>query len=142
MNYLQVNFLMTVLFASLGAAVTADEVDFVRDIAPIFEDRCIYCHGEDEQESGLRLDRRVNMLRGGDSGLAAIVPGKPEKSYLIDVINHVDEDMAMPPDDEKLTNEEIYLIQILYINRLGKIGLKLYILSNDYILTHLLSIQV
>ena len=110
MNYLQVNFLMTVLFASLGAAVTADEVDFVRDIAPILEDRCIYCHGEDEQESGLRLDRRVNMLRGGDSGLAAIVPGKPEKSYLIDVINHVDEDMAMPPDDEKLTNEEIDLI--------------------------------
>ena len=85
-------------------------IDFDRDIAPIFEERCWYCHGEDEQESGLRLDLRPHMLRGGDSGLAALVPGKPEKSYLIEVINHVDEDMAMPPDDDKLPQEEIDLL--------------------------------
>ena len=40
-----------------------DEVDFKRDIAPILEERCWYCHGEDEQESGLRLDLRAKMLR-------------------------------------------------------------------------------
>ncbi len=58
----------------------------------------------------LRLDLRAKMLRGGDSGLAAVVPGKPEKSYLIEVINHVDEDMAMPPDEDKLPAEEIDLL--------------------------------
>ncbi len=88
----------------------ADEIDFERDIAPIMEERCWYCHGEDEQESGLRLDRRVSMLRGGDSGLSAVVPGKPEQSYLMEVIRHVDEDMAMPPDDDKLPDEEIELL--------------------------------
>ncbi|MEQ8836707.1 MAG: PSD1 and planctomycete cytochrome C domain-containing protein [Lacipirellulaceae bacterium] len=88
----------------------AEEVDFLTDIAPILETRCWYCHGEDEQESGLRLDRRVNMLTGGDSGLAAIVPGEPEKSYLIELINHVDPDMEMPPDDDKLPEEEIELL--------------------------------
>lgn len=110
MNYLQANLLFLVLLGLFGSATMADEVDFEKDIAPIFEDRCVYCHGEDEQESGLRLDRRVYMLRGGDSGLAAIVPGDPQKSYLIEVINHVDEDMAMPPDDEKLSDGDIKLI--------------------------------
>ncbi|WP_372898927.1 c-type cytochrome domain-containing protein, partial [Stieleria sp.] len=88
----------------------AEEIDFEEQILPILEERCLYCHGEDEQESGLRLDLRARMLRGGDSGLAAVVPGKPEKSYLIEVINHVDEDMAMPPDDDKLPDEEIDLL--------------------------------
>ncbi|MDV6029408.1 MAG: DUF1553 domain-containing protein [Phycisphaera sp. RhM] len=89
----------------------AEEIDFEEQILPILEERCLYCHGEDEQESGLRLDLRARMLRGGDSGLAAVVPGKPEKSYLIEVINHVDEDMTMPPDDDKLPDEEIDLLK-------------------------------
>ncbi|MBC8352743.1 MAG: PSD1 domain-containing protein [Planctomycetes bacterium] len=88
----------------------ADEIDFERDIAPILEERCWYCHGEDEQESGLRLDLRVKMLRGGDSGLSAVVPGKPEKSYLVEAINHAGEDIAMPPDEEKLPAKEIELL--------------------------------
>ena len=85
----------------------ADPVDFENEVAPILEEHCWYCHGEDEQESGLRLDMRPKMLRGGDSGLPAVSPGEPEKSYLIEVINHVDEDMAMPPDEDKLSTEKI-----------------------------------
>ncbi len=87
-----------------------EPVDFERDIAPILEERCWHCHGEDDPESALRLDFRPGLLRGGDSGLAAVVPGQPERSYLIEVINHVDEDMAMPPDEDKLPPEQIELI--------------------------------
>jgi len=89
----------------------AEPIDFERDIAPIFKSRCIDCHGEDEQESGLRLDRRANMLRGGDYGLPTIVPGKPEKSLLIEVVNHIDEDLKMPPDEDKIPAKEIALLQ-------------------------------
>ena len=89
---------------------TAKDIDFERDIAPIFEERCSYCHGEDEQESGFRLDRRVGLLRGGDSGLSAIVPGKPAKSYLLEVITSDDEETRMPPDDDKLPEKEIALL--------------------------------
>ncbi len=85
-------------------------IDFHQDVAPILENRCWYCHGEEEQESGLRLDRRASMLNGGDSGLAAVVPGKPEKSHLIELITHPDEDMKMPKDDERLTVEEIEIL--------------------------------
>jgi hypothetical protein len=103
--------LTVVVFAvQLPLQTQADEVDFVRDIAPILEERCWGCHGEDEQESGLRLDRRAKMLRGGDSGLSAVVPGKPESSYLIEVINHLDPDVKMPPDEEKIPTKEISLL--------------------------------
>jgi hypothetical protein len=88
----------------------ADDVDFKRDVAPILEGRCWSCHGEDEQESGLRLDLRATMLRGGDSGLSAVVPGKPEKSYLIDVVKHLDPDVKMPPDEDRIPAKEIDLL--------------------------------
>jgi hypothetical protein len=92
------------------SVAVADDVDFQRDIARILESRCWYCHGEDEQESNLRLDLRAKMLRGGDSGIAAVVPGKPEKSYLIELINHDDDEMRMPPDESKLSTKEISLL--------------------------------
>ncbi|WP_237225978.1 PSD1 and planctomycete cytochrome C domain-containing protein [Rubinisphaera sp. JC750] len=85
-------------------------VSFEDDIAPIFENRCTYCHGEDEQEAGLRLDRRGHMLRGGDSGLPTIVPGQPEKSYLLEVVGHRDPVVKMPPDEDKIPQDEIDLL--------------------------------
>ena len=94
----------------LPCVLRADDIDFKRDIAPILEERCWECHGEDEQESGLRLDLRPRMLRGGDSGLSAILSGKPDKSYLVELINHQDKDMAMPPDEDKLPAEQIDLL--------------------------------
>ena len=101
---------IVVFLLLIPGRVSAQKVDFERDIAPILEERCWYCHGEDEQESGLRLDLRARMLRGGDSGLSALVPGKPEKSYLIEAISHVDEKITMPPDEDKLPAEEIDLL--------------------------------
>lgn len=114
MRSLQLNrlrwFALTGILLSTPTEGWADDIDFAQDIAPILEERCWHCHGEDDQESGLRLDLRPNMLRGGDSGLAAVVAGEPSKSYLIEVINHVDEDMAMPPDEDKLAAKEIELL--------------------------------
>ncbi|GIW97355.1 MAG: cytochrome c [Pirellulaceae bacterium] len=87
------------------------EIDFQRDIAPIFENRCTYCHGEDASEANLRLDLRASMLRGGDSGVPAVVPGHPEKSLLIEAIEHTNPDLQMPPDEERIPEEEIELIR-------------------------------
>ncbi len=56
--------------------------DFVRDIQPIFANRCARCHGADLQKSQLRLDSRLGALRGGLSG-KVIVPGRSADSVLI-----------------------------------------------------------
>ena len=75
-------FVLTAM-ANLQPAAADEAVDFARDIRPILEENCWHCHGADEQESGLRLDRRAAKLKGGDYGLATVVRGDPEKSYLI-----------------------------------------------------------
>ncbi|MEC9094732.1 MAG: PSD1 and planctomycete cytochrome C domain-containing protein [Planctomycetota bacterium] len=97
-------------FFGIHPVVVADEIQFARDIQPILEKRCWDCHGEDQQESGLRLDLRANLLTGGDSGVAAMVPGEPGKSYLVDLISHLDPEMKMPPDEAKIPQREIDLI--------------------------------
>jgi len=101
--------LATIAYLRPAAAIEA--IDFARDIRPILEENCWHCHGPDEQESGLRLDRRAAMLKGGDYGLATVVPGDPDKSYLLEVVNHVDPDMAMPPDEDMLPKPQRDLLR-------------------------------
>ncbi|WP_298865571.1 c-type cytochrome domain-containing protein, partial [uncultured Gimesia sp.] len=88
----------------------AEEIDFDRDIAPLLKEHCWDCHSGKEPDSKLNLDRRVGALSGGDYGQPAIVPGKPEKSFMIDVINHRDPELKMPPDEKKLPQKSIALL--------------------------------
>ena len=99
------------LFSVQSTKRSEAAVDFEKDIRPILEENCWHCHGEDEQESGLRLDKRAMLLRGGDYGLPTLVPGHPEKSYLIEVVEHRDPDMAMPTDGDKLPEQQIELLR-------------------------------
>ncbi|MFN0198350.1 MAG: PSD1 and planctomycete cytochrome C domain-containing protein [Planctomycetaceae bacterium] len=93
---------ISVLVVILGAAASGraeTPVDFQRDIQPILAEHCTICHGMDDtdRKSGLRLDRREDALRGGESGKASIVPGKPEESELYRRVSSPDADVVMPP---------------------------------------------
>jgi hypothetical protein len=57
-------------------ASAAEPIDFKRDIQPIFEQRCYECHGEKKQKSGLRLDRKAAVFKGGDSGKPRLSPAR------------------------------------------------------------------
>ena len=74
---------------------------FESKIRPLLIDRCIDCHSDDEPESGLSLESRAAILRGGDLG-PAVIPGKPKDSLLISAINH-DEFLKMPPKEKLST---------------------------------------
>ena len=74
------------------------KIDFAKDVRPILAKHCWSCHGEKKQESGLRLDRRESLLRGGDAG-KAIEIGKSADSRLIQFVAGLDPKTAMPPDD-------------------------------------------
>tara|TARA_R110002096_G_scaffold11515_7_gene42351 strand:- start:261 stop:3005 length:2745 start_codon:yes stop_codon:yes gene_type:complete len=103
-NYIGV--MAIALAPSLSSAV-----DFERDIWPIFEDNCLDCHGPDKQKSEFRVDQRAVMLKGGDSGLAALVPGDPKASYLLEVLDGSDPDMIMPPKGDPLTSDQVALLK-------------------------------
>ena len=89
---------------------TKKKVDFVRDIKPLLTTHCHKCHGASKQEGGLRLDRRDEALNGGDSG-PAFVSGKSAESLLIKYVAGVDPDVLMPPEGDKLSDEEIGLLR-------------------------------
>ncbi|HEV3384289.1 MAG TPA: c-type cytochrome domain-containing protein, partial [Gemmata sp.] len=76
--------------------VAREAVDFDRDVKPIFAKQCLSCHGPDKQKQGLRLDRKHDALKGGDSGVA-IVPGKSADSLLFQLVSGLDKDRQMPP---------------------------------------------
>lgn len=107
--------LRTLLAAVVGAVwlhapTFAGEIDFQRDILPIFNESCLDCHGPDEQESNFRVDSRVALLKGGDYGDPGIVPGNAEMSLLVKAVAYEDPDLQMPPD-EKLSDDKIELIR-------------------------------
>ncbi len=86
----------------------ADGKFFREEVLPLLKENCHRCHGEKKQNSGLRLDSREAVLKGGQNG-PAIVVGKPDESLLIKVLKH-DGDIQMPPE-EKLDDEEIAIFQ-------------------------------
>ena len=82
------------------------DVDFERDIQPIFEQLCWKCHGEEKQKGGLRLDNRTSALEGGDSG-PVILAGNATGSLLISHVSSVDPDKVMPPKGERLSGLQV-----------------------------------
>ncbi|HEX3872112.1 MAG TPA: PSD1 and planctomycete cytochrome C domain-containing protein [Pirellulales bacterium] len=82
-------------------------VDFARDVYPILKRSCFECHGPEKQEGGLRLDRRDDFNRGGDSG-PAIVVGKAAQSELIArVILPDGDDSIMPARGARLSQTSV-----------------------------------
>jgi len=80
--------------------------DFTREIRPLLEAHCFKCHGAEKQKADLRLDRRSNAAKGGESG-PAWVPGKASDSLLIQLVEGRDSDRVMPPEGDRLTPEQI-----------------------------------
>ena len=98
------------LFFLVNTLSGAEQVDFEKDVAPIFSSHCIDCHGPQEQESRFRLDRLASILAGGNSGEPAVVPGNAQASFLLKLVRHEVPDMEMPPDG-LLTKGEIGKIE-------------------------------
>ncbi|MDB6129678.1 MAG: Planctomycete cytochrome, partial [Verrucomicrobiales bacterium] len=94
-------FVFALSMASLSAATP--KLSYNSDIRPILADHCFTCHGQDNgaRKSKLRLDDRDAALKGGESGDAAIVPGKPDASMLVKRILAHDTDDLMPPEKVK-----------------------------------------
>lgn len=94
----------------LPPAATKD-VDFARDIEPIFTKSCIKCHGPEKQKSAFRLDSREAALKGGENGVD-IIAGKSAESPLIRFVAGLDEEIKMPPQKaDPLSAEEIGLLR-------------------------------
>jgi len=99
---------------SLAAEEKAESL-FVRRVAPLFHEKCLACHGQDEAKikGGLDLRTLAATLKGGDSGKPAVVAGKPEASplYLAVTRTHDDWEPMPPKEADKLYAEQIAWIK-------------------------------
>ena len=101
----------TLCFDALKAQEASHAIDFSRDIRPVLAKHCYACHGPDQSEGGLRLSERDSAIAENDSGLRALVPGKPEMSELLRRVRSTDEGDQMPPEGKRLSAREIDLLE-------------------------------
>ncbi len=76
--------------------VARGEVDYLKSVKPLLQERCYTCHGALKQKATLRLDTVAAMLKGGESG-PALKRGAADASMLIKKVTATDLDERMPP---------------------------------------------
>ena len=101
------------LAAKIQRAITASSATplpearaFHGDVLPILRDNCFRCHG-DKVKGGLLLNSREAALKGGDSEMPALTPGKVEESELLRRIRSSDPEERMPPGSAGLESKQI-----------------------------------
>ncbi|MCB1208531.1 MAG: PSD1 domain-containing protein [Verrucomicrobiales bacterium] len=105
--------LYTLLFCLIGFSLHAENSGelFVRRIWPLFQEKCLACHGNDPGKIKGDYDMRTpaTATKGGESEMAAIIPGKPEQSplYLATTRQHEDWDAMPPKEADKLYAEQL-----------------------------------
>jgi mono/diheme cytochrome c family protein len=109
---------MTAEQARLLPPPASSKVDFTRDIKPIFEASCVKCHGRGRAKGGFQIDTRETLLRGGDSGPAAIAH-KSQESLLIELVSGVDPDNVMPRKGSRLSAAQVGLLRAWIDQGLG-----------------------
>jgi len=89
---------MVPLLCLLVALQSGADTDFFeKKVRPVLVERCYSCHSASsgKHKGGLFLDSREGILKGGESGPAALA-GDPGRSLLIRALTYTD-DLKMPP---------------------------------------------
>lgn len=97
------------LLAINSTLVASDKVDFTKDLMPLFEDRCIKCHGL-VKASGKVVTKGELDLTKPETIKETFIPGEPEKSSLYELVITDDEYDFMPPKGDRLTAKQKKLI--------------------------------
>jgi hypothetical protein len=88
-------------------SLPAETIDYNLDIRPIFNNKCIACHGGVKKQAGFSLLFREEALGNTRSGRPAILPGNADGSELMRRLVHEDPEERMPLDAPPLSQEEI-----------------------------------
>jgi WD40 repeat protein len=86
-------------------------VSYFRDVRPILQVHCLGCHQPAKAGGMYVMTTIAGMLKGGESESAAVVPGKPDESFLIEQITPVDGEAAMPKEQKPLAEDQIKRIR-------------------------------
>jgi uncharacterized membrane protein len=98
------------IFPSASAASDAAYFGsvYMRSIHPIFDAKCVACHGASKEQAGLRLDFYDLLIKGGKDG-AVVAPRDPDHSLVLQRVSLSPSDRHFMPADGRtpLTGDEI-----------------------------------
>lgn len=86
-------------------------ISYSNQIEPIFRNNCQGCHQVAKAHGDYVMTDVKSLLAAGESGDPAIIPGKPDASYLLEQISVVDGEAAMPKKAKPLHEDENALIR-------------------------------
>lgn len=90
------------------AAAQPGAVAAYSELLPIFDRHCFDCHGGGKSKAGIRLDDPASMIGQQRKGRTIVKPGDPAASSLLTVLTlPVDDDLAMPPEGDRLSDAEV-----------------------------------
>lgn len=112
-------FWIFILFLWTCQLQTETPVSYNHDIRPIFNQKCLPCHGGIKQSGGFSLLFETEAFAATDAGKAAIIRGNAAKSELVKRLRHTDPELRMPLDKSALSEDEIQLIET-WINQGAK----------------------
>ncbi len=105
---------LVVIVGVLTTSSALGEIDFNRDIRPIFTGKCTECHGGVKAAAGVSFVYRDQVIdHVSDSGAPVVKPYAPQESELYLRITTEDLDDRMPPAEEHdpLSEKEIDLLR-------------------------------
>jgi len=102
--------------AKAASASAADKVSYFRDVRPVLQEHCEGCHQPAKRSGEYVMTPFAALLKGGESGSPAIVPGKPADSNLLSQITPSDSGKGrgkaeMPKGKDALSAAQIDLIR-------------------------------
>ncbi len=106
-------FVLLVLLQSpfdLASVASAGDVEYVRDVKPIFTKYCVGCHNATDHESDIQLHTLASIIKGGPDG-AILVPKDPVASPLWRLMSGKQEPKMPPEDSPQPTSQDIDIIQ-------------------------------
>ncbi len=89
---------------------SSNKIDFNTQVKPIFNKKCIACHGGVRQKADYSLLFRAEALAKAKSGKYPIIPGNAAGSELIKRVSSSDPDERMPYKHEPLSKEDISIL--------------------------------
>ena len=100
------------LTALAVSPLMAADNDQAEKAVALLDSRCFKCHSHSagKNKGGLVMDSLAGLTTGGDGG-AALIPGDPAKSLFLQNILSTDPDVMMPPKGDRLTKDEVTLLQ-------------------------------
>jgi WD40 repeat protein len=112
-THLVAGALLVLLAAPPAAPAQAAKgpVSFINDVAPILKENCFACHDAKKRKGKFDMTTFVSFRKGGDHD-DPVSPGKPDESYILDVLKAADA-TRMPPKEsgEALPKEKIAVIE-------------------------------